>query len=129
MNKIEIIVRAMIKIDKKILLCKNKNKDYYFLPGGHVEYGETLEEALKREVYEEFGLKIKNLKLIFVQENFFEEKDILHHEINFIFEAKITKKKIKIKEKHLEFILASKKDIRKLKILPESIKKILLKYV
>lgn len=33
-------------------------------PGGSMEYGETFEETAIREIYEEFGIKIKPLKLI-----------------------------------------------------------------
>jgi ADP-ribose pyrophosphatase YjhB (NUDIX family) len=129
MKQIEIIVRALIKQKNFILLCKNKNKDYYFLPGGHLEFGETLEEALIRELSEEIDLKIKKSKLLFVLENFFEQDGEFHHEINFIFEAKTNKKNFTIKEKHLEFNWFSKKEIRRLNILPVEIKKFLVKYV
>jgi len=129
MRQIEIIVRVIIKYKNSILLCKNKNKDYYYLPGGHVEFGETLEEALTREILEETDLKIKKPKLLFILENFFEQNNKFHHEINFVFEAKATKKNFKIKEGYLVFDWFSKKDIKKLNILPEKIKNFLVKYV
>lgn len=39
-------------------------KGNWVLPGGHVEYGERVEDALKREIKEEVGIKIKIKKLV-----------------------------------------------------------------
>lgn len=48
----------------RLLLSKNAHGDYkrYALIAGYVEIGETLEETVKREVMEEVGLKVKNIK-------------------------------------------------------------------
>jgi len=52
---------------KKIVVIRRKNepfKGYYALPGGIVEYGETVEEAVLREVKEETGLDVEIHKLV-----------------------------------------------------------------
>ena len=52
-------VDAIILIDGKLLLIrrgKEPFKGQYALPGGFVEYGERVEEAVEREVLEETGL-------------------------------------------------------------------------
>ncbi|PIS42954.1 MAG: hypothetical protein COT24_00970 [Candidatus Kerfeldbacteria bacterium CG08_land_8_20_14_0_20_40_16] len=53
----------------KILLIKSKKyKDKYGGPGGHIEFGETIEQALKRELFEETGLLVSNPKLFDIKE-------------------------------------------------------------
>ncbi|MBO5096330.1 MAG: NUDIX domain-containing protein [Bacilli bacterium] len=41
--------------ENKLVLAKKKEKGTWEIPGGHIEPGETWEEALKREMYEETG--------------------------------------------------------------------------
>ena len=49
-------VDAIIEVDGKIVLIERKNEPFgWALPGGFVEYGESLEEAVVREVKEETG--------------------------------------------------------------------------
>ncbi|MBN2517496.1 MAG: NUDIX hydrolase [Candidatus Altiarchaeota archaeon] len=60
-------VDAIIAKEGRILLVKRRYepyKGYWALPGGFVEWGETVEEALKREVLEETGLKVDIGRLV-----------------------------------------------------------------
>ena len=62
-----ITVDAVIIHEGKIVLIKRGNppfKDHYALPGGFVEYGETTENACKREAKEETGLDVDIIDLI-----------------------------------------------------------------
>lgn len=56
------IIVAVLK-EEKILLAHNKNfrPGLYSIIAGFVEPGETLEECVKREIYEEVGIKVKNI--------------------------------------------------------------------
>ncbi len=56
-------ITAVFRKDK-ILLAHNKNfkKDLYSLIAGYVEPGETLEQCVVREIREEVGIKVKNIK-------------------------------------------------------------------
>ena len=58
----QLAVSAAIFRDGKLLLVRRARspaKGFYSLPGGRVEFGESLHEALHREVDEETGLKIE----------------------------------------------------------------------
>lgn len=67
MKLITLTVDAIIPYKGKIVLIKRANepfKGYYALPGGIVEYGESVEDAVLREVEEETGLKVKIHSLV-----------------------------------------------------------------
>ena len=58
----QLAVSAAIFRDDKILLVRRARfpaKGFYTLPGGRVEFGETLHAALRREVLEETALEIE----------------------------------------------------------------------
>lgn len=58
-------VGVIIRKDGEVLLLKRKNAhgdgDWAFV-GGHLEFGETIEQCARREVKEECGLKITSIK-------------------------------------------------------------------
>lgn len=62
---------AVIVHDDKVLLCNTKSTGKYWFPGGGVDLGEKLEDAIKREVLEEAGIEIEIEKLLTFQEIFF----------------------------------------------------------
>jgi 8-oxo-dGTP diphosphatase len=50
------LVRGIFIKDHKVLLSKARGYNNTFLPGGHIEFGESAKEALVREVEEELGI-------------------------------------------------------------------------
>ena len=64
---------AIIVEDGCVLLVTNKNEDYYYSVGGGVQWGETSEDAVRREVREETGIDYEVDRLAVIHENFFGE--------------------------------------------------------
>lgn len=62
--RISPVVIVAIRKQDKILLAQGKRSTsgFYSVLAGFVESGETLEQAVHREVFEEVGIKVKNLK-------------------------------------------------------------------
>ena len=84
---------AIILKDGKLLMVGNDRIDYLYSVGGRIKFGESAEEAVVREVYEETGVKMEIDRLGFIHENFFispdpgsEGKTV--HEITFYFYMK-----------------------------------------
>lgn len=82
---VDVIIR---RSDGTIVLVKRKYspfKDFYAIPGGFVEYGETVEAAAVREVREETGLNVSILKLVGIYSN--PERDPRCHVISIAYLA------------------------------------------
>lgn len=68
---------------KVLLLKSGKWRNKYVIPGGHIELGETMEDALRREIKEETGLDIYDIEFVSLQEFIFDES--FHEKRHFIF--------------------------------------------
>ncbi len=81
-------VDTIIEIESKgIVLIKRKNPPYgWALPGGFVDYGESLEEAAVREAKEETDLDVKLIEQFHTYSN--PNRDPRHHTISTIYLAK-----------------------------------------
>jgi len=84
-----VVVAAIIKNGNKLLLTKEtleSGRERWIFPGGGVNFEETLEEAVKREIKEELGMEIKVEKLLGFKEAIFPK--VNYHTIIFFFLAK-----------------------------------------
>ena len=68
---LNIRVGAIIVKDGKLLMVGNDRVDYLYSVGGRIKFGETVEEAVVREILEETGVKMEIDRLGFVHENYF----------------------------------------------------------
>lgn len=67
--------------DNHLLVCREDDDDYVMLPGGRVEFGETSDLALRREIGEELKCSGTVGAHLFTAENFYHRDDEVFHEI------------------------------------------------
>ena len=100
-------VEALIVINDALLFLKRNNnpaKGQWWFPGGRIRKGESLHEALHREVKEETGLEISSFKLIGVYSRTFPER----HDITIAYLCKCKEGKVKLNSEHSEYGLFKK---------------------
>ena len=79
-------VDVIIEIDEHIVLIERANEPSgWALPGGFVDYGESLEAAARREAREETGLDLDNLRQFGAYSD--PRRDPRQHNISFVFTA------------------------------------------
>ncbi|WP_077303328.1 NUDIX hydrolase [Virgibacillus pantothenticus] len=97
MIRVDVAYALIYDQDKKKILMVNNRGGGWSLPGGAVERGETLEQAVIREVKEETSLTIETGEVIAVNEAIFEEKG--HHALFITFKARAIEGEITITDK------------------------------
>ena len=137
-NNIHVLSRAVIIDQGSILLCKTLDlpMSFYFLPGGHIEHGESAEKSLLRELSEETGATCTIKRFLGCLEHCFEpgHNSICHnHEYNFIFEAgsELLKKNIKTLplESHMELCWIPVEQLSQIDLRAEPLQKLIPKWL
>jgi len=83
-------VDAIIEIRNKIVIIQRKNPPLgYALPGGFVDYGESLENAIRREIKEETSLDVYYLKQFHSYSD--PKRDLRFHVVSVVFSCKAYK--------------------------------------
>ena len=83
-------VYGMIQDAGRLLLVKNRNNGNYTLPGGGIEIGECMVDALKREVREETGLAVEVGEFLEFRERcfYYDPEDLAFHGLSFFYRCK-----------------------------------------
>lgn len=109
------IVRGVLIEDNKVLLAQSKGNNNTFLPGGHIELGESAKVALEREFEEELGITCTVGGFLGLVEHKWEHNGVIHYEVNQVFEIKSSALQKDIQpisaEAHLEFFWCCEKDL------------------
>ena len=96
-SNIQCVAHGLVMKDSKILVYKVqdkvKKKSFFRLIGGHIEFGESASDALKREFKEEIDEDIEIIQKLKVFENMFTYKGRDQHEFVSLFEVKFISKK------------------------------------
>jgi ADP-ribose pyrophosphatase YjhB (NUDIX family) len=89
---IRVLAIGVFREGDRILVARGVDpvtgEPFYRPLGGGVEFGERAETALRREIAEELGGTIEDVRLIGVLENVFEYAGLPRHEIIFVFDAR-----------------------------------------
>ena len=118
--KFHYIVRGIIRDSDHVLLCKQKDGDYTFLLGGHIDFGEGAEAALAREIKEEIGAGVTVTNFRGAIENTWDDQC----EISLVFDVEHnlsideTPLPASPAEEHLAFVWVDQVDLKKHNLLP-----------
>lgn len=90
-KKIHIRLRCVIVHENKLLVSYTKEKDFYFFPGGHMMWGESIVDGCKRELKEELGdeIEFEFKKILYIRE--FIELDAEKHSLELFILGNINK--------------------------------------
>jgi 8-oxo-dGTP pyrophosphatase MutT (NUDIX family) len=142
-NNIHVLSRAVVIDDEHILLAYDPrvkpfhyyelNKKFYYLPGGHIEFKESAERSVIREIEEETGYKSTIEYFLGCLEHawhFTGDEICCHtHEINLIFKVNIPRLKagthIIQREEHVAFDWININNLQEIDLRPEPLKKLI----
>jgi len=120
---IETIARGVCVRDGRLLLCRAKGGRSTYLPGGHVEFGETGRAALVREIREELGVDSSAGAFLGALENSFVQNGRPHAEINLVYELRLADgvdaEGLRSREDWIEFLWHDVSDLVSVNLLPE----------
>lgn len=137
-DKIHVLARAVIIDRDHILLCQTQNLpiSFYFLPGGHVEHGESAQDGLLRELIEEAGATARIKRFLGCLEHSFEPaySSICHnHEYNLMFEVESDDLKfgrdIPQIEAHIKLVWIPLNALAKIDLRAPSMKELVVKWL
>lgn len=115
----------------KVLVQCDADESFYRFPGGGIEFGETAEEAIKRELIEEFDLQVQVVNLAVVNESIVEYDGKQRHDCTLLHWCKPSEElnRIQIKwhneRKDVKLIWRTIEELKGKELYPEGIFEIL----
>lgn len=114
-KEISVIVKGIITYNNKVLLVKRSDVDpigpgSWEFVGGNINFGEDLEEALKREVMEETGIEIKIDKILYATTSKINEN---RQAVIIIYKCIGQGEEVILSEEHSDYKWVSKEEFRK----------------
>lgn len=94
-------VGVIVRKDNQVLLGKRKNthgEGTWSFPGGHLEFNEEIDDCARREVWEEVGISVKNVKYATFTNDIFENEG--KHYVTLFVVCEYQGGKVRVKEPH-----------------------------
>jgi 8-oxo-dGTP diphosphatase len=133
MKRFHALARALVLDGQYVLLAHQKGADNTFLPGGHIDTGESATFTIQRELHEELGLNVEIEYFLGCVEAEWNVGGQDNYEINLIFKTKYSQishiSPLVSREKHLEFFWSSVNDLEKNNLEPYPLRKLITDYV
>ena len=127
------LARGIFIKDGKILVAHAIGHRNTFLPGGHIEFGESAKDALAREIEEEMGITCTVGKFLGLVEHKWTNKGVLHCEINQVFEVQSeslqSEKNPESREPHIEFFWLKAVELEEKNLQPFPLQKAIQSYL
>ncbi len=127
--QIELLARAVIVKNDRILIAHSIGASNTFLPGGHVRCGESMKFALVRELKEELGLQAEVGMYLGVVEHTWLDDAGVHHEINHCFSVDLpgihAESTLESHEPHLEFFWVKSTELKGSNLEPAPLRSLL----
>lgn len=87
-SDVHLLARAVVRSEGHVLLAQVQGATNTFLPGGHLDPGESLTRCVERELFEEFGVRSRaGSYLGAIEHVWHDHTDQPHYEINHLFEV------------------------------------------
>ncbi len=130
--RLHVLARAVVRQRGKILLARAKGFHNTFLPGGHLEPGESLRDCLRRELHEELGLRALVGAYLGVIQHTYEDAEGTHLELSHLFgvsfgaSAKVCADGLVVsQEPHLTFVWAEQDRLAEYDLEPYPLRRLL----
>src|SRR5262249_39057614 len=83
-----VFARMLFVVGDRVLLASRRGEGWFFLPGGPVRPGQTIEQTLRRELREDTGLVARSLDFVGCHEHSYADPGgRLHRELDVVFAA------------------------------------------
>lgn len=117
MNKWQVCVCGAIKCDNEYLMVRRSLDDedcagFWEMPSGKLDFGETVEEGLRREIFEEVGIDIApyEQRIIGISEYSSEKPEGTKYsvQLNYVVEVPTKELPVKLSDEHTAFVWATR---------------------
>lgn len=118
-GRVKILQKAAVLRAGKILALKRPPDDFsrpncWDLPGGSVDFGEDLKEAIRAEIKEETGLEVKNLKPVYAVSGVNNKKNI--YIVALGWKAETASEAVTLSEEHSQYRWATREEFLELEV-------------